>query len=358
MKNPNIRFLPASLAAGSLSAVLIFSCATQDEKAPVNNDYSAKADSVSTSAASASGTYQLMQTEQKNIQGEAASQLFAAKSDNMDIASEEKVNPLDFVFSSSAAQMNRLDSTHRFIRTADMKFRAQNVAQATYHIEDITRHFGGYVADTKLSSELQSRYEVPVSADSSLETMRYVVTNTILLRIPARNLDTTLKSFVPLIDYLDYRNINTHDITLDELSNLLAQKRNANYSARLAKDIDNKGTKLPDVQSAELSILQQQEATDNALIQNLQFEDQVRYSTVTIQVYQRETIRQELVKREKTIDAYEPGFDRKLGSALGNGWKGLRIFILMIVTIWPLWLIGAAALVVIRFYMKKKKAVK
>jgi hypothetical protein len=267
----------------------------------------------------------------------------------------DEMSYLSNVFSSSAARMNRLDSTHRFIRTGNVRFRVTNVAMATYAIEDITNRFGGWVADTKLSSDMVSLSQLPVSADSSLETMRYVVNNTITLRVPAKKLDTVMKMLVPLIDYLDYRNINTNDITLNVLSNQLAQVRLAKYSNRLANDIDNKGKKLPDVQSAEESILLRQEQSDNSLIENLRLDDQVQYSTVTVQIYQRETIRQELIKRERPVEAYEAGLGKRLGESFMTGWRGLRAFLAFFVMLWPLWVASAAAWFTTKWFLKRKK---
>jgi hypothetical protein len=261
----------------------------------------------------------------------------------------------DFVYymRSTAARPTRLDSTHRFIRTADMRFRVKNVATVSYHIEDLAVKFGGYVADTKLASQLQSNYEKPVSADSSLQTMRFIVTNSIVLRVPVENLDTTLKSLVKYIDYLDYRNINTNDITLEMLANKLEQARIAKFNQRLAFSVDNKSSKLADAQSAEESMLNQQANSDNALIENLRKDDQVKYSTITLHIYQPETIRQELIAREKNIDVYEPGLGSKLASAFSSGWHGLQVIILGIVTLWPLWLIGFGLFVLIRKLVQK-----
>ncbi|MBI3509649.1 MAG: DUF4349 domain-containing protein [Bacteroidetes bacterium] len=274
---------------------------------------------------------------------------------NSGIADE---NNFKAYFTTSAARVNKLDSTHRFIRTADIKFRAKDVANATYDVEDITTHFGGYVADTKLQSEMTSNTIIPVSADSSLQTIHYVVSNQVTLRVPYRKLDSLLRSLVPLVDYLDYRNVNTNDITLDLLANDLAQKRISNYNARLASDIDNKGSKLPDVQSAEDALLQQQENSDNSLVENLRMQDRIDYSTVTLNIYQPETVRQDLIKREKTVDAYEPSFGNRIGESFGGGWKGLQVFITAIVILWPVWIFGAAFFFGLKYLLNRKRSAK
>jgi hypothetical protein len=360
--------LPACLLAG----IFIYSCGSADRRSPYNNEPAAKMDSVS------GGFENTPRTEQETgpgfISGNKKAETdkqnrYKPSTKNVSVnnfyADQTEINNNEYqnfvyMMRSTAARPTRLDSTHRFIRTADLKFRVKNVAWTSYHIEDIAVKFGGYISDTKLSSNLTSSDEKPVSADSTLQTMRYIVNNTIVLRVPVENLDTTLKSLVPFMDYLDYRNVNTNDITLEMLANRLAQARIAKFNQRLSFSIDNKAGKLNDVQSAEESMLGQQENSDNALIENLRRDDQVKYSTVTLNIYQPETIRQELVAREKNIDLYEPGLGSKLGSAFSAGWHGLQILILGIVTLWPLWLIALVIYYVVRrlisIYNKKGKA--
>ena len=56
--------------------------------------------------------------------------------------------------SSSAAVENNKDSVHKFIRTADLKFKVKDVVQSTYTIENITNVHGGFVTYTNLSSTI------------------------------------------------------------------------------------------------------------------------------------------------------------------------------------------------------------
>ena len=282
---------------------------------------------------------------------------FATQVASAGISSNPSQKALTQVVSSSAARANRLDSTHRFIRTAEIRFRALNVPRATYSIEKITGHFGGYVADTKLRSEMLSMNLVHVSTDSSLETMRFMVTNTLTLRVPSEKLDTFLTSLVPLIDYLDHRNINTQDITLEVVSNQLAQNRLAKFNVRMAANIDNKGKKLPDIGEAEESMLRKQEQSDNSLIENLRFDDQVRYSTINMQIYQRENIRQELILRERSVSAYQPGLGSRLGESFLKGWNGFRTFLSVLVLLWPIWVIVAISWFTIRWFVRRNAGV-
>jgi len=183
------------------------------------------------------------------------------------------------------------------------------------------------------------------------------VTNTLTLRVPSEKLDTFLTSLVPLIDYLDHRNINTQDITLEVVSNQLAQNRLAKFNVRMAANIDNKGKKLPDIGEAEESMLRKQEQSDNSLIENLRFDDQVRYSTINMQIYQRENIRQELILRERSVSAYQPGLGSRLGESFLKGWNGFRTFLSVLVLLWPIWVIVAISWFTIRWFVRRNAGV-
>ena len=341
------------LPAAALTATIFYSCADgsrSEAKRADNADYSRMTDSVLVS-----GNSSAPPSANEKMKSDYIDPTSGGSVIEMTEESNKSNRYFKEVFSSSGARPNALDSTHRFIRTADIKFRVKNVISSTYTIENITSRFGGYVANTHLSSEIVNQYTTKVSEDSSLETMHFVVVNSIVLRIPVRNLDTTLKSLVPLIDFLDYRNVTTNDITLDILANQLQQKRQGKFNQRLSNDIDQKGKKLDDVQSAEMSVLSSEEASDNALIENLRLDDQVRYSTITLNIYQHETFRQELVKNEKTISSYEPGLGEKLANAAEGGWHGLRAILVFLVLIWPLWLAGAITWIVVHWLLKKQK---
>ncbi len=104
--------------------------------------------------------------------------------------------------SSSAAKVNA-DTSKKFIRTADIKFRVENVYTATIGIENITSKFNGYVGYTKLYSDVNYTTLTPVSADSSLETVWYTVVNTMVIRVPNTELDTAIRSISKHIDFLE-----------------------------------------------------------------------------------------------------------------------------------------------------------
>ncbi|MEO6819032.1 MAG: DUF4349 domain-containing protein, partial [Ginsengibacter sp.] len=192
-------------------------------------------------------------------------------------------------------------------------------------------------------------------ADSSLETTYFTVVNKMVLRVPNTQLDTTLKSISPLIDYLDYRVIKADDVALNLLANNLTQERSKKNEKRLTDAIDNRGKKLKETTTAEELLLSKQEQSDNAKISNLSLQDQVNFSTVSLYIYQRQAIKRELISNNKNIDEYTPGFGSRILDSFKTGYEILQNIIIFITQIWGLILIAVVIYIIYRRYGKKYK---
>jgi hypothetical protein len=251
---------------------------------------------------------------------------------------------------SSAAVENKKDSLRKFIRTADIKFKVKNVVTSTYAIEDIVTGHDGFVTYTDLSSQILKVEVTPISADSSLETTHFNVINSITLRIPNTKLDTTLKDISKHVDFLDYRIIKAEDIHLSLLSNKLKQKR-AEGNEELLKDKIENEEKPSDYTTDKM--ISSQEQADEAKIAQLYLMDQVNYSTVTMYIYQRESIKREVIPNTDNIEAYEPSFGNKLMSSLSMGLEIIKALILFFVSIWPIVILSLIGWVMYKKYTKK-----
>ena len=257
------------------------------------------------------------------------------------------------VLSSNAAVQNP-DDKRKFVRTADIKFKVKNVAQSTYKIENAVGKFGGIVTNTDLQSQIEDRSQMKVSADSTLQTTKYSVRNNITLRIPNTKLDTVIKSIAKEIDYLDFRVIKADDVSLQLLAADLSQQRFSDHTKRLQNDIDQKGKKLNDISNAENEVLNKKEQSDNARIQNLSMQDQIKYSTVTLAIYQNETIKSELVAIEKNNKAYG-NFGLEIMDGLKAGWYILASIVAFVVQLWSLALLALLGIFIYKKFLRNAK---
>lgn len=258
------------------------------------------------------------------------------------------------MISSSAAQMSKFDSTHKLIRTAELKFRALDVTETSYTIEDIVKKFGGFTASTYLSSEISNKETTRISPDSLVETTTYHFTNEMIVRVPAKNMDTVLKCLVPMIDFLDFRNIKAEDVSLAYLRKQLEKKRLDLYNMQVSglTTTGNTGDRLAAMESQ----LQKQIQNDEGLIERLELDDQVSFATITLHIYGRDKTRHVMLPDEDRIDSYKPGFGKKLMHAIRSGWQVLQLFVIGLITLWPLWLAGALIWFIIARINKNKKS--
>ena len=265
---------------------------------------------------------------------------------------EEATTDSTSVISSSAAVENK-NSNRKFVRTADVKFKVKNVAKSTYAIEDATTKFGGFVTYTNLQSNIHNEDRTKVSQDSTLVTTKYKVDNNITIRVPNTKMDTVIKTIAKQIHFLDYRIIKADDVSLQMLSNELAQKRRNSSEKRLENAIDSKGKKLNQVVKAEETLEAKKEQNDASKLQNLSLQDQVNFSTLTLNIYQDESIKQEMVANEKSINAYRPNIGLQIWDSIKTGWFILEHIVSFVVVLWPFVLIGFLGFLVYKKFLKK-----
>ena len=253
---------------------------------------------------------------------------------------------------SSSAAVEKPDSKRQFIRTADVKFRVKNVPQSTYAIENATTKNGGFVIYTNLQSSISERETSKISQDSLIETTKYSVENNITIRVPNTQLDTVIKTIAKQIDFLDYRVIKADDVSLQLLSNELAQNRLKSSGNRITNAIDSKGEKLNQIVTSEDTLESKKEQLDAKKIENLSLRDQVNFSTLTLNIYQRETVRQEKIANTENKMISRPHLGIKLWDSIKSGWFILEDIISFTIKFWTILLLGFA----IWFGVKKFKS--
>jgi len=275
--------------------------------------------------------------------------LFSCKKADTTVADTAFSASTDSTAVSSSAAVEQKDSKQKFIRTADIKFKVKNVVKSTYAIENATQKFGGFVSYTNLQSTINNQIKTKISQDSTLETTKYTVENNITIRVPNTQLDTVIKTIAKQIEFLDFRVIKADDVSLKLLSQQLSKKRSASTEKRIEKAIDSKGKKINDIVEAENTLANQKEANDNNTIENLSLQDQINFSTITLQLYQNETVKQEIIASEKDSSSYKPNLGIQILDSLKTGWYILETIFVFMITIWPLLLIGFGG-----FFLYKK----
>jgi len=335
------------LTAATVAAFFVASCA---DYSPQSEDEPRRSADSSYANTAATNDYNGYQPQDNN---QDAPGLKESESVSNEIGFLRRSDSIGMVMNTSAAALNVLDSTHLFIRTADVRCRVDEVANSTYRVERVVNGLGGYVSNTQLASNQTWQQQTQVTDDSIKQVTRYVVSNTVTIRVPARNLDTLLSALVPLVEYMDYRNVTVNDITLEQLAKQLEQVRLAKYNAMLQDKVVDETNKPDKIMNAADAMLAKQEQMDYAYIESLRLKDQVAYATLSLQLYQPETSSTVMIFHEKPTPPYEIGIGERIGDSLYAGWKGFSYIISGFVLLWPLWLIAGIVFYMVRRQMRK-----
>jgi hypothetical protein len=149
---------------------------------------------------------------------------------------------------------------------------------------------------------------------------------------------------------MDYRIIKADDVALGMMANKLMLQRALTHSQRLTTAIENRGKKLNETTTAENLLLSRKEQSDNATLANMSLQDQVNFSTVTLSLYQRETLQQVVIANDKTPNAYTPGLGKRILVAFKTGWEMLAILIVFMTQLWWIIIPVVAGLFLVRKY--------
>ncbi len=269
-----------------------------------------------------------------------------------EVIANELVN--DSVVHSLPAKATIKSSQRKVVRTADIKFRVKNVTKSTDAIEAATTKFGGFVSYTNLESRVVDSTQTKISQDSTLINTKYSVANNLVLRVPNTRLDTVIKIVAKQIEFLDTRFIKEDDVTLQLLSNKMAQNSSENTQNRIENAINKKGKKLNQIIDAEDNLNKMKTQSDARILENLALNDQINFSTLSLKIYQNQAIRQEVIANEKSINAYRPNIGLQIFEGLKTGWFMLEVIIAFIVQLWGIALIIFLIWIGYKLFSKKK----
>ncbi|MGD1846927.1 MAG: DUF4349 domain-containing protein [Salibacteraceae bacterium] len=258
-----------------------------------------------------------------------------------------KVTTKEDLLSSSASQTDQ-DTSYLMTRTATLRFRVADVAQATYELERMVSQHGGRVSYTHLQSQNLGQHEIQVHPDSILEIHRFRVSNQVVIRIPDHQLDGLLRSIVPMVDFLDYRTLSAEDKQLEYLANQWAQKRAIEAKKSLENAPTVQGENQQEAQQFQRKLSALNQKADRAALANRVIERDAVLSTFTLQLYQRDASCETLLYAPAPPAVYQQSKLSEIGNRLQTGWEVLEAFLLFVVQSWSLILMAIVLWILVR----------
>lgn len=243
---------------------------------------------------------------------------------------------------SSLTSGSRPSPQDRFVRFAEIRFRAKDVGKTTAEIEKAAVFLGGYVESSELTNEKERVEETSLSPDSTLETTYFTVRSDIWLRIPVQHLDSSLALICQKSEVLELKKVTAENIGIDYLAQQLEENRSVEQVRRIESGAKgNKGNL-----KAENNRYQLLSQRDQAWIEQMHMEEKINLCKVHITMYQRTSRRTEVLANSKNVEAFKPGFFSQLGEAFSEGGNWAKELVLILAKIWVFILIAAISIFV------------
>ncbi|MDR3713771.1 MAG: DUF4349 domain-containing protein [Puia sp.] len=219
------------------------------------------------------------------------------------------------------------DWDKKIVKTADLSLEVKNYKNFDGVLRNTVKRLGGYIAREE---QTQSGYKIE---------------NTVVIRIPVAQFDDAVTRLTPDSEKLTGKKISADDVTMevvDTKSRLEAKQRARSRYLDLLKNAKNMDEILQ-VQSTIDEIQEQMEAASGRIGY---LGHEATFSTINLDFYQ-------------VLDAgvqgdEKPSFVHKFVEAFRTGLDGGADLMIVIVSLWPLWVMGGLTFLGIRKWRSGK----
>jgi hypothetical protein len=228
---------------------------------------------------------------------------------------------------------SNLPKSKKIIRNGSMSIKAEEIDSSKRRLDAILLKYDGYYEEEKLTNQDEG------------------ISYTLKIRIPCKQFNEFIMAVEAGKDEVVSKNISAQDVTEEfvDLEGRLNSKRE--YLKRYI-EILRKANKVEDMMQVEENIRNLQEEIESAEGRLRFLGDQVSYSTLNIELYDKKPY---VYKAEDNHP-----FWQRLKRSLHTGWSGVVDITIGLLSIWPLMIIAGIVFVVVRRLIRKnaKKEVK
>jgi len=268
--------------------------------------------------------------------------IFGCQNENKKYASADAVE-LEPLSKESA------DSTaaEKIIKTADMRFRVKNVQNTKEQLSKTIKAEGGTVAEFSIESSIQETDKVKQSTDSLKEITSYRTQGYLVAKVPSEKLDEFTNTIAKMAVFVDNQSMKMDDQSISYLANKLKAQNRIDAIEKINKVASKKSANV------ESSLYIKDDYVDKR-IENMQIDNRVKFSTITLKFYQDNTVKTMIVANDNLYD-YRPAFLNRLWLGIVNGWTIFKEIIIAISNLWMLVLVGIFVFFTIKYFIRKNK---
>ena len=216
----------------------------------------------------------------------------------------------------------------KIIKDGRMGLKVSDLPKAKMRVDSLVKLHGAYYANERFNN-----YDYETSYSLSI-------------RIPNEQFELFIATIEPGKAELLYKEVDARDVTdqFIDLETRLANKRNylKRYNALLTK-----AKTIKEILEIEEKIRRLEEEIESKTGRLKYLNDQVKYSTLQLNISQPKDFEYSPAKRDK--------FSEQIKQSFTNGWYGFIDFLLVLVKIWPFWFVGAFIIYLVRKLRMRKR---
>ncbi len=231
----------------------------------------------------------------------------------------------DAVFAPAAIQMERaatgIPSETKIIKSGNIGLIAGNLERTKREIDSLLLVHDGYYSNESFNDfEHESVYNLTI-------------------RIPAHSFEIFIEGVESAGDRLVSKNISARDVTEEFVDLEMRLTNRRNYLKRY-NDLLQQARTVADILEIQEKIRNLEEEIESVEGRLNYLDGLVEYSTLYLTITKKKEFRFQPVQRDRFIE--------RLKQSLSGGWFGLINFTLFIISLWPLWIVLAAVVIIWR----------
>lgn len=281
--------------AALLCAVVLAGCAKKNEEMATEAESAVAADAVSTDAVeTANDANTTPVTEQKP-----------------DVILNTEVNPAE--------------AARRMVREANVNFTAQDVVKATLAVEKIAIDAGGFIEQKNIDfnvvdTEKQSIAEGKIKVFEKIDPLAVMV-----LRVPSERAAGVVNQLLPLMFFLNQQQYSAKRYELKLLEEKIAQTQSV----------------PSDTRNSQLNAISR--------LTQMEIQDRVRYSTISLAINQPTLVRERIdIDVAAVARLNGDSFWKRAWNGIQYGWQFVLDLMVLLITIWPLYILALLLYVLYR----------
>jgi hypothetical protein len=229
----------------------------------------------------------------------------------------------------TATSVQHIDWDKKIIKNAELSVEAKNYKTFNDFIHQQVKQAGGYVA-----GEEQSRSE-------------YKIENIVTIKVPVDQFDNLVKAITSTKDdNVESQKVTSQDVTgevIDTRSRTEAKRQVRLRYIELLKQAKN----MEEILKVQQEINNIQEEIEAGAGRVTYLTHAAAYSTIQLTFYE--------ILNAQAVQPDKPGFGLRVLAALGNGLNWVGEMLVLLLTLWPLWLCAGGVWWLVKRYRAKPK---